>query len=113
MDQIYSLKCVKENIAALGGNPNNVTIFGQSAGGQSVIRLMTSPAAKNLFHKAIAQSAQQLPLHDLSKEKFGMLLEESLENKYMQTLNVTTLKELRALPTNKLLITSREFHLLC
>jgi len=56
MDQIAALKWVKENIAAFGGDPNNVTIFGFSAGGVSVHSLMTIPAAKDLFHKAISQS---------------------------------------------------------
>lgn len=56
MDQIAALKWVKENIAAFGGDPDNVTIFGFSAGGVSVHSLMTIPAAKGLFHKAISQS---------------------------------------------------------
>ncbi len=56
MDQIAALKWVKENIAAFGGDPNNVTIFGQSAGGVSVHSLMTIPDAKGLFHKAISHS---------------------------------------------------------
>jgi len=56
MDQIAALKWVQENIAAFGGNPNNVTIFGFSAGGVSVHSLMTMPDAKGLFHKAISES---------------------------------------------------------
>jgi para-nitrobenzyl esterase len=56
MDQIAALQWVKRNIAAFGGDPDNVTIFGFSAGGVSVHSLMASPMARGLFHKAIAES---------------------------------------------------------
>jgi len=56
LDQIEALKWVKRNVAAFGGDPGNVTIFGESAGGMSVNTLMTSPLARGLFHKAIVQS---------------------------------------------------------
>lgn len=54
LDQIQALKWVKNNIAAFGGNPDNVTIAGQSAGGHNVMNLFISPIAAGLFHKAVS-----------------------------------------------------------
>ena len=56
LDQIAALEWVQQNIESYGGDPDNVTIFGESAGGWSVTELMASPKAKGLFHKAIGQS---------------------------------------------------------
>jgi len=57
LDQILALKWVQNNIELFGGDPKNVTIFGESAGGYSVVALTAMPAAKGLFHRIIAQSA--------------------------------------------------------
>lgn len=56
LDQIAALKWVRDNIASFGGDPQNVTIFGESAGGESVAHMLSSPLSKGLFHKAILQS---------------------------------------------------------
>lgn len=110
MDQIASLKWVKNNIAAFGGNPNNVTIFGQSAGGRSVTWLMVSDAAKGLFHKAIAQSAQQSPLRGMTEKRLGLMPEVDIDAKYMAALGVKSLAELRKLPVDKLTLDDNSYY---
>lgn len=56
LDQVAALRWVRENISAFGGDPDNITIFGESAGAWSVSELMATPLAQGLFHKAIGQS---------------------------------------------------------
>lgn len=61
MDLIMALEWVQDNISAFGGNPDNVTIFGESGGGRKVLSLMASPKAAGLFHRAISQSGTLYP----------------------------------------------------
>ncbi len=98
MDQIEGLKWVKQNIAAFGGDPNNVTIAGQSAGSMSVNCLVASPVAKGLFNKAIAESGASFanPQPTLQQaEESGM--------KTMQTLGASSLAEMRAISAEQIL----------
>jgi para-nitrobenzyl esterase len=61
LDMVASLQWVRRNIAAFGGDPDNVTIFGESGGGVKVVGLMASPLAKGLFHRAICESGGANP----------------------------------------------------
>nr|WP_269460364.1 carboxylesterase family protein [Polynucleobacter necessarius] len=110
MDQIASLKWVKKNIEAFGGDPNNITIFGQSAGGRSVTWLMVSDAARGLFHKVIAQSAQQRPLRGMTEQRLGLTPEVDIGAKYMSSLDANSLTELRKLPVQKLVLNGSSYY---
>lgn len=64
-DQIAALEWVRDNVEAFGGNPDDVTLFGESAGGMSVATLMASPPARGLFHRAVVQSGGATSVCDL------------------------------------------------
>ncbi|XP_011297876.1 uncharacterized protein [Fopius arisanus] len=68
-DQVQSLRWVQENIAAFGGDPDNVTIFGESAGAVSVHHLIMSPLTRGLFHRAISQSGTSLNPWTINTQK--------------------------------------------
>ena len=79
LDQIAALQWVRENIAAFGGDPGNVTIFGESAGGMSIGSLLSMPRAQGLFHRAIAQSGAAHPVMSAaSAQRVGEILAEKL-----------------------------------
>lgn len=91
LDQIAALKWIQKNIAAFGGNPQNVTIAGQSAGAFSVTALIASPLAKGLFHKAIPQSGGLLS-HRLSQSLEDA---EKQGSKFMEKAQCNSIAELR------------------
>jgi para-nitrobenzyl esterase len=108
LDQLAALQWVKRNIASFGGDPDQVTIFGESAGGGSVMVHLTSPLSRGLFQRAILQSpgvptarAKVIPLTELADA-------ERMGSDYARSLGITeegaaALAALRALPAEKLL----------
>ncbi len=78
MDQIAALQWIERNIGAFGGDPQNVTIVGESAGALSVMWLMTSPAADGLFDKAVMQSSYMISSPELKKPAHGHVSAEAL-----------------------------------
>ena len=91
MDKIAALEWVRDNASAFGGDPDNVTIFGQSAGSSSVCSLMVSPKADGLFHKAIGQSASCVT-RPSNEDANGFLRAQ----KVVENLNVANLEALKA-----------------
>ena len=102
LDLIAALQWVKKNIAKFGGDPNNVTIFGESGGGGKVNSLMASPLAKGLFHKAICESgmfpngAYPSPFFFLNTPPLAVA--EYFGTTLFSTLGVSTLAQARAVP---------------
>src|SRR5215472_13579559 len=101
MDMVAALQWVKGNIKDFGGDPSNVTIFGESAGSFAVSTLMASPMAQGLFAKAIGESGGALGAGPLNYEPVAARTEK--DDKWAATLNVTSLAQLRALPTQTIL----------
>lgn len=110
-DQILALKWVNKHIAAFGGDPSQVSIFGQSAGGQSVVALLSSTAARGLFSAAIAQSAP-VDLPWFTREVYANVIAPEVA-KAVGCNQTTTEKELvsclRSVPATKFLGNTTEF----
>ena len=114
MDQIAALKWIQENIAVFGGDPKNVTIFGQSAGGVSVHSLLTMPAAKGLFHKGISHSGggrdgvlTGRPIHAENADPFYPVSAETIGVNFAKKMGIegtdaSALAKLRALPVEQI-----------
>jgi carboxylesterase type B len=107
LDQIGALKWVGRNIAAFGGNPKNVTIFGQSAGGGSVHFLMLSPLARGLFQRALVQSATMYPSDPLLMRgalNYRKMPEAEIAFKdYLDKAGIHSVDQLRAMTTQQIL----------
>ena len=115
MDIIAALKWVRANIAQFGGDAGNVTIFGQSGGGEAVGMLSYSPAAKGLYHKAISQSGGNMKPHhrwesdySLNQQRLPDMEKHGVD--YLGKLGVSTIAQARALPAEAVTAKMPEAH---
>lgn len=107
LDQIKSLKWVNNNIEAFGGDVNNITIAGESAGSSSVNALCCSPLTKGLFRRAIGESSSlviQVPSHSFRSTEDAL----KMGHKIMDEFNCSSIEELRKLPAEKILSTKHK-----
>ena len=102
LDQIAALRWIQRNIGAFGGNPSNVTIAGESAGGLSVMYLMASPEARGLFSKAIAESAYMISTPELKQRRYGTPSAEESGTLLATALHATNVAALRAMDAQSL-----------
>ena len=113
MDQIEALRWVKRNIAVFGGDAERVTIFGESAGGNSVYALLLSPLAKGLFQRAISESGASLTFADGKQSHYGFRPAEKMGVEFAKKCGVPEgagqLAALRAMSVQDLLKASSGF----
>lgn len=102
MDMVAALEWVKSNIKKFGGDPGNVTIFGESAGSFAVSTLMASPMAQGLFQRGIGESGAALG-GGVSLGGGSLAERTKVDDAWVATLGAASLKDLRAMPTEKIL----------
>ena len=114
MDVITALGWVRDNAAAFGGDPANVTIFGESAGGALVTRLMIAPQARGLFHRAVVQSGlgreQGTPLTELRPNGDPSMQDRGVAFATGLGLADATVEDLRAIPAEQFLAPAPSFY---
>jgi para-nitrobenzyl esterase len=108
LDQIAALKWIKNNIAAFGGDPDNVTIDGQSAGSMSVNCLVASPAAHGLFNKAIAESGSFMVANPLIQSTTLQTAEDQ-GVKFATSAHANSIEDLRKVPAADLMKVAGRF----
>jgi para-nitrobenzyl esterase len=101
LDQIAALRYVRENIAAFGGNPESITVFGQSAGCMSTQTLITSPLSRNMISKAILQSGGGYHFPLFANKTLADA--ERAGERFVACTGAKSLEELRALPVERIL----------
>ena len=117
-DIVAALEWIQDNIEAFGGDPDNVTVFGQSGGGAKVLALMTAPVAKGLFHKGIVQSGatETMGVTFASQEASAKLTENMLAELDITADNIEDIQtvseaDLQAASAAALQATAEEFHI--
>lgn len=110
LDQLCALKWVKRNIAAFGGNPDQITIAGQSAGSGSVQCQLTSPMSKGVFAGAIIESGMTIPFCDVEDPLSPISTEKALNNgtEFFNRAGIKSLEEARKIPAKELVATSEK-----